>query len=92
MCSNQSSPGGGSDGTPSPDPDTTVETLNTGALAGLVLSVAVGVAGLFILPALRSVFGLGFQAAFWLVLAVEFLAAVGVSVSILRLFRQRTFE
>ena len=44
--------------------DLTVEELNERAVIGLVLSVATGVVGLFLLPALRS-FGLSFNVAFW---------------------------
>lgn len=64
------------------------ETLNTRALAALVASVLLGVAGLFALPAIQATLGLAFIPAFGLVLAVELLAAVGVIVSVLRLHRK----
>ncbi|WP_202877440.1 hypothetical protein [Haloglomus irregulare] len=84
-----------SDLDPDPDADqpveTTVETLNTRALIGLIVSLTVGVAGLFVLPALQSAFGLTFGVAFGLILAVELLSFVGVAVSIFRLYQTRTF-
>jgi hypothetical protein len=67
-------------------------TTNRRALAGLVGSVALGVAGLFALPAIRSAFGLDFGAAFWLVLAIEFVASLGVVVSVLSLYRARSLD
>ena len=60
------------------------EPLNRVAVAGLIGSVAVAVAGLFALPALTDG-GLSFWTAFWLLCGVEFVAAVGAGVSILRL-------
>jgi hypothetical protein len=85
-----------SDLDPGSDPDqtaeTSVETLNTGALIGLILSLAVGITGLFILPTLQSTFGLTFGVAFALVLAVEFLSFIGVTVFVFRLFQERTFD
>ncbi len=74
------------------DDDLAVYELNTRSVVGLVVSVVVGVAGLFALPALQEVFGLSFQQAFWPLLAVEFLAFVGVAVSVLRLHEERSFE
>jgi hypothetical protein len=71
--------------------DLTVEELNTRAVVGLILSVATGVVGLFLLPALRS-FGLSFNVAFWSLLALEFLAVIGVTVSVLRLHEKRSFD
>ena len=68
------------------------ESLNVSALVGLVISVGVAVVGLFILPTLQSVLGLDFFPAFWLTLAIEFVAFVGVAVSVLRLHRERSFE
>ncbi|WP_254837981.1 hypothetical protein [Natronomonas marina] len=68
-----------------------VEELNVRAVVGLVASVAVALVGLFALPALRS-FGLSFWVAFWSLLAVEFLAFLGVAVSVLRLHEERSFE
>ena len=74
------------------DDDLTVYELNTRSIVGLVGSVVVGVIGLFALPALQQGFGLSFQEAFWPLLAVEFLAFVGVAVSVLRLHEERSFE
>ena len=74
------------------DDDLAVQQLNTRSVVGLVVSVMVGVAGLFALPAIRQSFGLSFQQAFWPLLAVEFLAFVGVAVSVLRLHEERSFE
>jgi hypothetical protein len=67
-------------------------TFNLRAFVGLLVSVFVGVVGLFALPAVQRVFGVGFGPAFAIVLGIEFLAAVGVIVSVLRLHRKRTFE
>ena len=74
------------------DDDLTIYELNTRSVVGLVVSVAVGVVGLFALPALQQGFGLSFQEAFWPLLAVEFLAFVGVAVSVLRLHEERSFD
>ena len=68
------------------------ESLNTRALAGLFVSVAVAVVGLFILPTLQSVLGVDFLTAFWLTLAIEFVAFLGVAASILHLHQERSFE
>lgn len=68
------------------------ESLNVSALLGLVVSVAVAVVGLFVLPALRSVLGLEFLPAFWLTLGIEFVAFLGVAASVLGLHRERSFE
>ena len=75
----------------STDDDVTVKRLNTRAVAGLVASVVVGVVGLFLLPTLRDL-GLSFWTAFWSLLALEFLAFLGVAVSVLRLHEERSFE
>ena len=72
--------------------ETTVETLSTRALIGLIVSLTVGVGGLFVLPALQSAFGLTFGVAVGLILAVGLLSFVGVAVSIFRLYQTRTFD
>ncbi|WP_247010299.1 hypothetical protein [Halorientalis litorea] len=61
-----------------------VEQLNTRAAAGLVVSVVVGIVGLFLLPSLRSL-GVSFGVAFWSLLALEFAAFLGVFASVRRL-------
>ena len=68
------------------DPGTLGESrpLNRLAVAGLVLSTLVAIVGLFALPTLRAN-GLSFGQAFWALVALEFFAAVGVAVSVLRL-------
>jgi len=71
--------------------DLAVEELNTRAVVGLVLSVGAGVVGLFLLPTLREL-GLSFGVAFWSLLGLEFLAVVGVTVSVLRLHEKRSFD
>ena len=71
--------------------DLTVEELNERAVVGLILSVTTGVVGLFLLPTLRS-FGLSFNVAFWSLLVLEFLAVIGVTVSVLRLHEKRSFD
>lgn len=68
------------------------EQFNVRAFGGILVSVFVGVTGLFILPLIQSVFGVGFGPAFAIVLAIEFVAAIGVIVSVLRLHKKRTFE
>ena len=50
----------------------------------LAASVLVGVAALFALPALQSL-GLGFWVAFWSLMGIEFVAAVGVTYAVLQL-------
>ena len=64
----------------------TDESLNRGAVVGLVVSFFVAVVGLFSLPALTSV-GFADNVAFWLVIGIEFLAAVGVAASVRALYR-----
>ena len=66
--------------------DGEVESLNRAAVAGLVVSFFVAVAGLFSLPVLTTL-GLDSRTAFWLVIGVEFLAAVGVGLSVRALYR-----
>jgi uncharacterized membrane protein len=68
------------------------ESLNVRALVGLVVAVAVAVVGLFALPTLQSALDLDFFPAFWLTLAVEFVAFLGVAISVLRLHREQSFE
>jgi hypothetical protein len=65
---------------------------NTGALVAFIISLTLGVGGLFVLPALQSMFGLDFRPAFAIVLAIEIVALVGVIVSVLRLYRGPTIE
>jgi hypothetical protein len=60
------------------------EPLNTTAVVGLVVSVIVAVAGLFALPTLLGG-GLSFGIAFWFLCGVEFVAAIGVIVSVTNL-------
>jgi hypothetical protein len=57
---------------------------NRPAMILLAVSVLVGVAALFALPALQSL-GLSFWVAFWGLIAVEFLAAIGVTYAVLEL-------
>ena len=61
------------------------------SLIGLILSAALAVVGLFILPVFQS-FGLAFRPAFWLVLAIEAVALAGVVISVLTLHRTRTLD
>lgn len=72
------------------DPTATPESLNTRAVVGLIASVALAVVGLFILPVLENGFGLGFGPAFGIALVIEFVAFIGVAVSVLRLHTERT--
>ncbi len=59
-------------------------TDNRPALILLAVSVLVGIAALFALPALQAI-GLDFWVAFWGLMGVEFLAAVGVTYAVLEL-------
>lgn len=52
--------------------------LNRWAVAGLLLSVAVAVVALFLLPWLRSQ-GVSFGVGFWSIAAVEFVAAISAA-------------
>jgi hypothetical protein len=55
------------------------------AVVGLVVSVLVGVAGLFALPAIQALTGLPFFTVFWAIVALEFLCAVGAGISVMNL-------
>lgn len=59
--------------------------LNTLAVAGVVGFLVVGVGSLFALPAIQSLTGLGFFPVFWSIVALNFICAVGVGVSVLNL-------
>jgi hypothetical protein len=61
------------------------EPLNTTAVAGLIGFLVVGVGSLFALPAIQSLTGLGFFPVFWSIVALNFVCAVGVGVSVLNL-------
>jgi hypothetical protein len=71
--------------------DDVPESLSYRSLLWLFLSVGLAVFGLFALPVFQS-FGLAFRPAFWLVLAVEAVALVGVVFSVLTLHRERTLD
>jgi hypothetical protein len=58
--------------------------LNRTAVAGIFVSAALAVVGLFLLPSLRGL-GLSFSQAFWLLCGVEFVAAMGAGYSVLNL-------
>ncbi|MFB6281332.1 MAG: hypothetical protein ABEH40_04885 [Haloferacaceae archaeon] len=58
------------------------------ALVGVVAFGLLGAAGLFALPAMRSL-GIGFYPGFWALAAVELVAAFGVAVSVMRMRRGR---
>ena len=65
--------------------DLDVQTLNRLAVVGLIGSFFVALAGLFALPAATAV-GFTSRNAFWVVLVIEFLAALGVGVSARKLY------
>jgi hypothetical protein len=67
------------------DGEVDVRSLNRVAVAGLIGSFFLALAGLFVLPAADAV-GLSTRNGFWIVLAVEFVGAVGVGVSARRLY------
>lgn len=73
------------------DQDVSVDRLNVRAIIGLLVSVGVAVVGLFLLPVLRG-FGLGFSVSFWSLLALEFVAFLGVAYSVLHLHREQRFD
>lgn len=52
----------------------------------MIVSFFVAAAGMFALPAFTSL-GLQSGVAFWLVLGIEFVAAVGVAISVRALYR-----
>ena len=56
------------------------QPLNWFAVAGLIASFALALGGLFVLPAVETL-GFTTRNAFWAVLAVEFVAAIGVGIS-----------
>lgn len=66
--------------------ETEVQTLNRGAIVGLVVSFFIAAAGMFALPGLRAA-GFTSRVAFWLLIGIEFAAAVGVAVSVRALYR-----
>lgn len=70
---------------PDVETDLEVQSLNRVAVVGLVGSFFLALVGLFVLPAIEAL-GYDTEAAFWAVLAVEFVAAVGVGVSARRLY------
>ncbi|WP_182022291.1 hypothetical protein [Haloquadratum walsbyi] len=67
------------------------ESLNQQALIGLILSVIIGVGGLFALPAIQVLFQLQFFPAFTIVLVIELIATAGVVISMFRLHREQHF-
>lgn len=66
--------------------ETEVQSLNRGAIVGLVVSFFIAAAGMFSLPGLRAI---GFQSrvAFWLLIGIEFIAAIGVTISVRALYQ-----
>ena len=58
------------------------------SLVGLVVFGLRGAGGLFALPALRSA-GVGFYQGFWLLVAVELIAAFGIAASVLTMHGER---
>lgn len=66
------------------DPELDKPQLNRTALVGLVGSVLIAVAALFILPTLTDM-GLSFLTAFWVLCGVELVCAVGVALGALNL-------
>ena len=74
------------------DEQPTVQALNSRAFAALLVSVFVGVSGLFALPAIQSLSGLPFLPAFGIVLLFELVAVAGITVSVLNLHTERTFD
>lgn len=64
------------------------EPLNRLSLVGLVVFGLLGAGGLFALPALRSA-GVGFYQGFWLLVAVELIAAFGIAASVLTMHGER---
>ena len=67
------------------------QSLSVRSLVSLTAFALLGAAGLFALPLFQA-FGLAFRPAFWLVLAIEFVALLGVVASVLTLHRERTFD
>lgn len=65
--------------------DLTPSSLNIGAVAGLVVFGLVAAVALFGLPLMLE-YGIGFMTAFWFLSAVEFICALGVAVSAMKLF------
>jgi hypothetical protein len=68
------------------------ERLNERAVIGLMFSVALGVAGLFVLPAIRGIFQLEFLTAFGIVLIIELIAVAGIVASMFRFHVDRQFD
>jgi hypothetical protein len=67
------------------------ESLNQQALIGLIVSVIVGVGGLFALPVIQTILQLQFLPAFSIVLMIELIATAGVVISMFRLHQEQHF-
>lgn len=66
------------------DEQLTPPRLNRTAVVGVAVSALVAAIGLFLLPTLRAA-GWSFQLAFWVLVGIEFLAAIGVTISVMHL-------
>jgi hypothetical protein len=69
-----------------------VEQFNPRAFGVLLVSVFLGVSGLFALPAVQALSGLPFLPAFGIVLLVELVAVAGITLSVFNLHTEETFE
>ena len=70
------------------DQHESVAVLNLRSVVGIAVCFVVAAVALFALPVLRSR-GIGFDAAFWLIAAVELITALGIAYFILNLHEER---
>lgn len=70
------------------DATETVAVLNTTSVVGIAVCFILASAALFALPTLERQ-GFGFETAFWMVSAVELLAAFGIAYFVLNLHEER---
>jgi hypothetical protein len=72
----------------SDDSKKTVAVLNMTSVVGIVVCFIVAAAALFALPTIEGR-GVGFETAFWMVSAVELVAAFGIIYFVLNLHEER---
>jgi len=70
------------------EPTETVAVLNTTSVVGIAVCFVLAAAALFALPAVQAR-GVSFDTAFWIVSAVELVAALGIVYFILNLHEER---
>ncbi|WP_280588129.1 hypothetical protein [Halorubrum sp. Boch-26] len=67
----------------------TVAVLNTTSVVGIAVCFVLAVAALFALPTVQARGGVGFDTAFWIISAVELVAALGIAYFVINLHEER---